>query len=282
MRIGIIGLGLMGGSFGRTLVKQGVHEVFGYDISPAVMEKAELIKAFNGVLDDKAVKNIDMLIVATTPDVFKPAVEKVIKDLKKGAIIVDFCGVKRKIMGDMAALQKARPDLVYIGGHPMAGREFSGIEHAITTLFDKASMILVNLNADVFALDKVKKFFLSVGFSEVVITSADNHDAMIAYTSQLCHVVSNAFIKNKTAEKHFGYSAGSYKDLTRVARLNPDMWTELMFDNGDKLLSELSEYIDNLTKYRDALAACDRAAFKELLSEGNARKLAIDIKSGKN
>ena len=135
---------------------------------------------------------------------------------------------------------------------------------------------------DVFALDRVKKFFLSVGFSEVVITSADNHDAMIAYTSQLCHVVSNAFIKNKTAENHFGYSAGSYKDLTRVARLNPDMWTELMFDNGDKLLSELSEYIDNLTKYRDALAAGDRAAFKELLSEGNSRKLAIDTKSGKN
>lgn len=282
MKIGIIGLGLMGGSFGRTLVKQGVHEVFGYDVSPAVMEKAELVKAFNGVLNEKTVKDVDMLIVATTPDVFLPAVEKVIKDLKKGAVIVDFCGVKRKIMGDMERLLKVRHDLVYVGGHPMAGREFSGIEHAITTLFDKASMILVNLNADVFALDKIKKFFLSVGFSEVVITSADNHDAMIAYTSQLCHVVSNAFIKNKTAENHFGYSAGSYKDLTRVARLNPDMWTELMFDNGDKLLSELDEYILNLTAYRDALRDGDRDKFKELLSEGNLRKLAIDTKSGKN
>lgn len=282
MKIGIIGLGLMGGSFGRTLVKQGVHEVFGYDVSPAVMEKAELVKAFNGVLNEKTVKDVDMLIVATTPDVFLPAVERVIKDLKKGAVIVDFCGVKRKIMDDMERLLKVRPDLVYVGGHPMAGREFSGIEHAITTLFDKASMILVNLNADVFALDKIKKFFLSVGFSEVVITSADNHDAMIAYTSQLCHVVSNAFIKNKTAENHFGYSAGSYKDLTRVARLNPDMWTELMFDNGDKLLSELDEYILNLTAYRDALRDGDRDKFKELLSEGNLRKLAIDTKSGKN
>lgn len=282
MKIGIIGLGLMGGSFGRTLVKQGAHEVFGYDLSHAVMEKAELVKAFNGVLDEKTVKDVDMLIVATTPDVFMPAVEKVIKDLKKGAIIVDFCGVKRKIIDDMNKLLKMRPDVVFVGGHPMAGREFSGIEHAVTTLFDKASMILVNLNADIFALDRIKKFFLTVGFSEVVMTTADNHDAMIAYTSQLCHVVSNAFIKNKTAEKHFGYSAGSYKDLTRVARLNPDMWTELMFDNGDKLLSELDEYISNLTKYRDALRDGDRATFKELLSEGNSRKLAIDTKSGKN
>ena len=158
----------------------------------------------------------------------------------------------------------------------MAGREFSGIEKSTSTLFNKASMIFVPVKADIFTLDRMKTFFISLGFSEVVITTAENHDKMIAFTSQLCHVVSNAFIKSDTAREHFGYSAGSYSDLTRVARLSSDMWTELMMENGDFLSEELEVLIGNLTKYLDAIKSGDRNGLKQLLKEGNDIKVSID------
>ena len=158
----------------------------------------------------------------------------------------------------------------------MAGREYSGIDHSSIRLFDGASMIIVPYTQDISKLAMVKEFYLSLGFKQVEITSADNHDSMIAYTSQLCHIVSNAFIKSESAQKHSGYSAGSYKDLTRVARLEPSMWSELMIDNKDKLSQELRLLIDNLTKYLVALESADEETLRLLLSEGNERKKQID------
>jgi prephenate dehydrogenase len=131
-------------------------------------------------------------------------------------------------------------------------------------------------------MEKLKKFYLELGFSRVEITTGENHDAMIAYTSQLCHIVSNAFIKNEQAEKHTGYSAGSYRDLTRVARLDADMWSVLMIENADMLLPELEEFLTNLTSYRNALKNGDKKLLRQLLSDGNERKLQIDVKVSKN
>ncbi len=278
MKIGIIGLGLMGGSLGKTLKKLGGYEVFGYDIQDTTMLKAEMLGAINGTLTEETCKDIDMLIVSLYPSSFLSSIERFLPNLKDGAIITDFCGIKRQTVGEMKALAQKYPKLVFIGGHPMAGREFSGIDRSVSTLFDKASMILTNVNADIFTLDKVKKFYLSLGFSEVVITTPEYHDRAIAFTSQLCHIVSNAFIKNEIASEHFGYSAGSYKDLTRVARLNPDMWAELMIENKDNLQKELDEFIKNIQKYSDALNNGDKESLKELLREGNERKLSIDVK----
>ena len=282
MNIGLIGLGLIGGSFGRTLVKKTQHKVYGFDINPAVMQKADMLNAFHEVLTKDNAKDIDMLIVSVYPDYFASAVEEFLPYLKKGAIVSDFSGVKESIIEKMKGYKEIYPDLVFIGGHPMAGREFSGIEHSITTLFDKAFMILVPINADIFVLSDVKNFYKDLGFLDVVITTAENHDEMIAYTSQLCHIVSNAFIKNQTAEKHLGYSAGSYKDLTRVARLNPEMWSGLMISNKDKLKKELDEFISNLQKYSIALESGSREDLEVLLKEGNDRKLSIDVRSSKN
>lgn len=281
MNIGIIGLGLMGGSFGRTLVKKTEHKVFGYDVNADVMLKAEMMKAFHEPLTDDNADKLDMLVVAIRPEYFKSAVEKFIPRLKNGAIVHDFCGIKRVIINQMKDFNKQYPNLIFVGGHPMAGRELSGISHSLTTLYDKASMILVNVNADIFTIDFLKNFYISIGFSKVVITTAENHDAMIAYTSQLCHVVSNAFIKNEQAEKHTGYSAGSYRDLTRVARLDADMWAGLMIENKDMLLSELDELLVNLTAYRDAIRDGDENKLRELLKDGSDRKLQIDVKTAK-
>ena len=281
MNVGIIGLGLMGGSFGRTLVKQGKHKVYAFDINPSVMLKGEMIKAYHEKLTTENAKEIDMLVVALYPKYFKSAVSEFLPLLKDGAIVSDFCGIKRKVEEQMRSLLKRYENLIFIGGHPMAGREFSGIEKSTTTLFDKASMILINVNADIFTMEMVKKFYLEIGFSQVVITTSSNHDSMIAYTSQLCHIVSNAFIKNKQAQSHNGYSAGSYKDLTRVARLEPTMWTELIMENREMVKSELDEFIENLTEYKKAIDSEDNERLYELLKEGNERKLSIDTKGFK-
>lgn len=278
MKVGVIGLGLMGGSFARLLVKRG-HEVYGLDKQDSVMLKADMMKAITAPLTKESAKGLDMLVVALFPELLEGALTPFLPHLKKGAVVMDFCGIKRPVCKTMERLSLEYPHLTFVGGHPMAGREFSGIEHSSITLFDRASMILVNVNADIFALDGIKKFFVSLGFGQVVITTAENHDSMIAYTSQLCHVVSNAFIKNAQASRHVGYSAGSYRDLTRVARLNPAMWSELIMENRDMLKAELDEFITNLTAYKDAVDRGDRAELERLLSEGNERKLAIDTRS---
>lgn len=280
MKIGIVGLGLIGGSFGRTAVKAG-HEVFGEDRQEAVLIKAEMLCAITGRLSEASSKNLDLLISAVNPSDFESSVEKYLPHLKSGAVVMDFCGTKRGVVSAMKRLSEKYGGLTFIGGHPMAGREFSGIEHSSATLFHKASMILVPVKGDIFALDGIKKLFLSLGFGEAVITTAENHDRMIAFTSQECHVVSNAFVKSPRAKEHFGYSAGSYKDMTRVARLSPAMWTELMLENADYLAEELDILVENLQKYSAAIKRGDKKELFDLLAEGNEIKLAIDVNKAK-
>jgi len=282
MKIGIIGLGLMGGSFGRTLVKRTEHTVYGLDASADVMQKAELLKAYHAPLTLDNAHELDMLVVAIFPKDFAAAIRPFLPKLAAGCVVTDFCGTKRGVCQAMREAADEYPDLCFVGAHPMAGREFSGIEHAVYTLFDRASMVLVPVAADIYQLDALKRFYLSIGFAQVRITTADNHDAMIAFTSQLCHVVSNAYIKSESATLHDGYSAGSYRDLTRVARLNPAMWTGLMMENRDKLSQELGVLIDNLAQYKEALDKGDDERLFLLLDEGNRRKLAIDARSNKN
>ena len=274
-KVGIVGLGLMGASFGRVLVKNG-YVVYGADKDPAVMQKALLAGAYTEPLDQKTAAEVDLLVVAIFPRAFEAAARQYLPLLKKGAVVSDFCGNKRIVTAAMKKLSAERADVTFVGGHPMAGREYSGVEHSSVRLFDGASMILVPVTEDLFALAELKKFYLSLGFGEVVVTTPEQHDKMISYTSQLCHVVSNAFIKSQTARTHGGYSAGSYRDLTRVARLNPDMWAELMMDNRDYLKGELDGLIRSLQEYSDALGKGEEAKLRDLLAEGDRIKREID------
>ena len=281
MNVGIVGLGLMGASFGRALRTKGKAKVFGADIAEDTLLKAELIGAIDEDLDEKSAAELDMLVISVYPRDFKKVAETYLPFMKKGSVVLDFCGIKRNVCKDMKELSISYPDINFIGGHPMAGREYSGIDHSVTTLFEKASMLLIPVRTDIFKEEELKAFFLSVGFGEVVFTTAETHDEIISYTSQLCHIVSNAFIKSPTAQEHHGYSAGSYRDLTRVARLHPGMWSQLMMDNKDKLKTELDLLISNLQKYSDALGAGDEKKLSELLAEGNDLKLKIDARRSK-
>ncbi len=276
MNIGIVGLGLIGASFGKSLKKVTENKVFGYDINPDVLLKAELVGAIDSPLCDDDVKSLDILVISVYPRSFKDVAKKYLSRMKDGAILMDFCGIKRGIEVDMKELSEEYPNVSFIGAHPMAGREFSGIDRSLSTLFDRATCVVVPVKADIFTLEKVRDLFLSVGFSEAVFSTAYRHDEIIAFTSQLCHIVSNAFIKSPMASSHFGFSAGSYRDLTRVARLNPNMWTELMMDNRDLLKGELDGLIARLTEYSKALGENDEQKLFDLLKEGSDLKISID------
>jgi prephenate dehydrogenase len=173
----------------------------------------------------------------------------------------------------MKDLSVKHPDLEFISAHPMAGREFSGVSHSTSTLFDRASMILVPVKAEIGRIAWLKEYSLKLGFGEVVITSADKHDEIIAFTSQLAHLVSSAYIKSDRATEYMGFSAGSFRDMTRVAKLSPEMWSQLTVDNSDYLVEELDSFIAHLSEYKTALKNKDIEQMKKLLSDGNERKI---------
>ena len=206
------------------------------------------------------------------PKVSCDFIEEHLDALKPGCIITDDCGVKTYMAERLVPLCREH-GLHYVGGHPMAGREVSGFKASTPDMYKGASMLLVPTDATTpEALQTVKHLFSEIGFSQLVVTTAEHHDRMIAYTSQLCHIISSAYIKSPSELEHKGYSGGSYRDLTRVAYLNETMWTELFLENAPALVPEIDEVIQHLQEYRDTIAAGDDQTLFRLLKEGRERK----------
>lgn len=272
MKVAVIGLGLIGGSLAKTIKLHGEHTVYGYDINAQTMQQAELLSAIDGVLTDDVLPLCDLTLVALYPEAIIEWIRTHAPLFKEDSLVIDCGGVKETIC---SALQDVTDGAAwhFIGGHPMAGREFSGFRYARDDLFDRASMILtVHGDEDPALLQRARNFFMDIGFRRVQFASPKTHDEMIAYTSQLAHIVSSAYVKCPLADKHRGFSAGSFADMTRVARLNEDMWTELFFDNRNALLPEVEGLVERLTEYRDALRNNDREAMRTLLREGRETK----------
>ncbi len=283
MKIGIIGLGLIGGSLGRAIVNKTNDVVYAFDLSDSAMATGKLLNAYHHALTDSDIGQLDVIFFSLYPSALEKALNEYAPKLKKGCIVVDCCGNKRKVVKQMKELAIKFPDLEFIGAHPMAGREFSGVSHSTSTLFDRASMILVPAKADIKTIAWLKEYSLSLGFGTVVITTADKHDEIIAFTSQLAHLVSSSYIKSDLATQYMGFSAGSFRDMTRVAKLSPEMWAELTVDNADYLVSELDSFIKHLTEYKTALANRDKNQMQSLLADGNERKILSEkLKKVKN
>lgn len=276
MKVAVVGLGLMGGSIGKTAIKREVAEVIGTDIVEENVTKALLTKAISEPLNDKNVKEVDLLILCAYPRQIPDLINQYAPLLKSGATICDIGGNKREIAKIMKEKSAILPHLNFIACHPMAGREFTGISHSITTLYDKSSLIIIPVSASLDAISDLKEFFTKLGVTDFVFTSAAHHDDMISYTSQLCHVVSSAFVKNPKAVEHYGYSAGSFRDLTRVSKLNPVMWSENMLDNADYLVEDIELIIKELQNYKDAIKNKDAQKLAELLQEGTNIKEKIE------
>ena len=272
MQIGIVGLGLIGGSFARAIKEHTPHSVFAFDIDRSALLGATLVGAIDGELTDPQLQNTDLLLLSLYPQATVDFVKAHADAIRPGTIVVDCCGVKRPVCDALCDFAKQH-GFHFLGGHPMAGTQFWGFSHARASLFKGASMILTtNGVSDIGVLETVKRFFLSVGFETLTFTTADEHDKIIAYTSQLAHIVSNAYVKSPTALQRKGFSAGSYRDMTRVAKLNVEMWTELFLENRDNLGAELGLLIENLQAYKDALQRNDEPALRQLLQDGKDTK----------
>lgn len=272
MNIGIIGLGLIGGSLAKALKENTSHTVWGHDIDPTVISRAMLCEAIDEPLLPSKIALCDVVLIALYPSLCVDYVRENANAFSPDALIIDCAGVKRAVSSPILEIAREH-DWQYVGGHPMAGREFSGFNHAQGDLFSKASMILTpDGEIDVQTRIRLKAFFLEMGFASVRFTTPQEHDSMIAYTSQLAHIVSGAYVKNPLSQQHKGFSAGSFQDMTRVARLNETMWTELMMDNADLLVPSIDDLIFRLSQYREALAEEDHEKLFDLLREGRILK----------
>lgn len=275
MEIGIVGLGLIGGSMAKAISQNTDHTVYGSDLSHQTVKKAMLVDAIEQPLTDKLLPQCDIIILALYPQDTINYVKEHANLFKKGCIIMDCCGVKQIVCDALLPLAEEK-GFFFVGGHPMAGLAHSGFTYAKKSLFNNASMIFITTKGPIENMETLKNLFTSIGFTNIEIATPQEHDRKIAFTSQLAHVVSNAYIKSPTAQEHMGFSAGSYKDLTRVAKLNENMWAELFLENSDNLVNEIDTLIDHLKEYSTAIKENDSDKLKQLLKEGTEKKAFID------
>jgi len=275
MTIGIVGLGLIGGSIAKAAKEKTGARILGCDISEPVVCKARLVGAIDEALNDTNLSECGLVIIALYPGDTVAYVTSKAALFQKGGIVVDCGGVKRLVCEQLRGIAHDS-GFYFVGGHPMAGIEHSGFEYSKKNLFERASFIVTPYpETGIEILETLKKFFLAIGFGRFQISTPEEHDKLIALTSQLAHVVSSAYVKSPNAVRYKGFSAGSFKDMTRVAKLNENMWTELFLENRDNLVGEIDTFIERMQLYRDAIAAGDEQALKLLLKEGREIKQSL-------
>ena len=276
MKIGIIGLGLMGGSLAKAISFGTEHTVWGTNRSKEAVQKALFVGAIQKELTKEDLKECDLVIVSLYPEATIDYIKENASNFKKDAIVMDISGVKRYVCDALYETAKEN-GFVFIGAHPMAGLHLSGFEHSTAKIFNNSSMILTPYEDTPWGyINTIKELFLKIGFTNIQMSTPDEHDKIIAFTSQLAHIVSNAYVKSPNALIHKGFSAGSYKDLTRVAYLNENMWSELFLENRDNLINEIDSIVNNLVQYKEAMENNDREKLAELLRDGKILKEKID------
>lgn len=275
MNVGVLGLGLIGGSFARAYTKVG-DTVYAYDQDQSILAFSQLAGVSSATLDCDTIGNCDLILLCIFSAASAAWLENNAQYISQNTLVIDCCGIKEEICAKCFPIAD-KYGFTFVGGHPMAGSHHSGFKNSRSNLFQGAPMVLVPPRFDdPLLLQRVKDMLSPCGFKSFSVTTAQEHDRMIAFTSQMPHILSNAFIKSPTALSHKGFSAGSYKDLTRVAWLNPQMWSELFLSNQHNVLNELDYYLSSLQAYRDAIAQNDAKTLIALLDEGRRRKEDVD------
>lgn len=275
MNVGIIGLGLIGGSATKAYKRAG-DSVYAYDIDDTMLDLAKMTGVVDDTLDAASIGKCSLILIALYPAATVECMNKLAPHVRRDAVMIDLCGIKREVCN--AGFELAREyGYTYVGGHPMAGTQYSGFSNSRDNMFYGAGMVIVPpVYDDMELLERIKTLLSPLGFEKISVTTAEKHDELIAFTSQMPHIVSNAFIKSPTSREHLGFSAGSYRDLTRVAWLNAEMWTELFMENRDNLVRELDTFIEMLGRYKTALEGNDSETLKQLLDEGSRIKSEVD------
>lgn len=274
MNIGIVGLGLIGGSMAKSIKKRTGHSVYGIDLDGETMELARMCGAIDGPLTEQTLPKCHIVLLAVRPGAAINWTREHASAIASDGILVDLCGVKRVVVEGITPIAR-QWGFTYVGGHPMAGRERGGFASSVEDLYVGASMILTpDKETDPEKLETVKHFFLDLGFGGITFSTPEEHDRIIAFTSQLAHVVSSSYVKSPEAQRRRGFSAGSFQDMTRVARLDENMWTELFLADADYLTVVLDELIGHLNEYAQALKARDEERLRALLRDGREKKMA--------
>ena len=275
MTVGICGLGLSGGSLAKAYKLSGA-KVLGFDTNEGICTLAMADGAIDGLLTDETIRECELILVAVYPLAAMEYMRRIAPLLKKETMLIDCCGTKRMVCEEGFRLANEH-GYTYVGGHPMAGTHFSGFSASRANLFQGACMVIVPpVRDDIALLERVRTLLSPAGFGRYSVTTAEEHDRVIAYTSQMAHAVSSAYIQNPTAREHHGFSAGSYRDLTRVAWLSPGMWSELFLENKEYLCEEIDVFIGKLTEMRDAIASGDKEHLYDILAEGSRIKKEVD------
>ncbi len=275
MIVGIVGLGLISGSMAKAYA-EARHTVLADNRNRTILDFAILDGAVSAPLTAENMGSCDLILVGLPPEASIRWIREHAPAIAPHTVVMDLCGTKRVVCDACFPLAKEY-GFTFVGGHPMAGTHLSGFKNARANLFKGAPMVLVPpAGFDMELLNRCKQLLSPAGFGKLSVTTAQEHDRTIAFTSQMAHVVSNAYIKSPTARSHRGFSAGSYKDLTRVAWLNPDMWAELMLENGDFMLQEMDVLIENLQAYRKAIGENDFDTLRQLLDDGRKIKEEVD------
>ena len=275
MNVLICGLGLIGASLAKTLKKNTNHTVLGWNRTPSVTEKALRDKVIDRTGDlDEMMKEADVTFVNFYPEAIVPFILEHKDSFKKDSIVTDSCGIKTKICKEMEKQEGL--NFYFIGAHPMAGREVSGYDNSLDNLFDNASFICTPFESTPRnKTDALVGLAQEMGFKRTVVTTPEHHDEMIAFTSQIAHVLACSYVLSPLAPMHAGYSAGSYRDVSRVARINAEMWTELFLDNKEPLVREIDDLVSNLMKFKYNIVNGDGEALTALMKEGNRIKEEI-------
>lgn len=272
MNIAVVGLGLIGGSFCKALKKNTFHRILGIDTNKETIEKALACGAIDEEITVDRLSEVNLTIICLYPEAIVNFVKENAANFKKGSIVIDSCGVKEYVVNECTPVLDSH-GVIFVGTHPMAGREFSGFEYSTDDLFDGASFIITPTDeTPQIAVDLLQTLAGSISFGKAVVSTPQKHDEVIAYTSQLAHIVSNAYVKSPAMLNYDGFSAGSFQDLTRVAKLNEFMWSELFMCNKEALLKEINCVLNSITEYRDAIQNGDLERLIEILRDGRVLK----------
>ena len=271
-KVAVIGLGLMGGSIAKALKKSEKYYVIGYNRTASVSEVALKDGAIDEIWNGEDSLDVDITVLAVNPSVTYKLLETLPAKLKKGSILTDICGIKEKIV-DFGEEVCEKQGIRFVGGHPMAGRERSGYELSVEDLFFNRSYILTKTKkTDEKAIAELSEYALDIGCADVTVTTPSHHDKMIAYTSQIPHILAGAYMNSPTSATHKGYSAGSYHDVSRVASVDEGLWTELFLANKDNLLYEIDILVRNLQSYKEAVEAEDADRLSGIIKTGRILK----------
>lgn len=272
MNICVVGLGLIGGSFCKAITSKSEHKCYGIDTNRDVIDKAVKDNVIMCGISADRLKEMDLCVICLYPKATNEFIINNIDNFKKDSIVIDSCGIKQAITQTVEDLLFDN-NINFIGCHPMAGREFSGYDYSLSNLFENASFIMTpSIKASADTVETVENLARMVGFTNIVIATPKEHDRIIAFTSQLAHITSSAYIKSPTLKKCKGFSAGSFQDLTRVAKLNENMWTDLFLLNSDALSSEIENIISELSKYKQAIDNKEYDTLYNLLKDGRILK----------